>query len=186
MSTESVRKRFTVDEYMRMVEVGILHERDRVELIDGEVVEMSPIGAPHSGCLGKWTMLFVPRLVGRAIVWIQTNIRLGRYSQPEPDMVILRPRGDYYKGSLPSSADVLLLVEVAETSLKYDRSVKRALYASAGIAEYWIVDVAGRSIEVYRSPGPSGYAVCERRAPGERIAPQAFPDVEHEVSQLLD
>jgi Uma2 family endonuclease len=136
MGIELKRRRFTVDEYRRMGEVGILDEDERVELIEGEIVEMSPIGRRHAGIVNRLNDLFTFRLRGRAIVAVQNPISLGsKYSEPQPDLTLLRPRADFYADSRPEPPDVLLVVEVMDTSVERDRQVKLPLYARAGVPE---------------------------------------------------
>ena len=146
MAVEVTRRRFTADEYQEMGRAGILREDDRVELIDGEVLAMSPIGPSHNGTVNRLTALF-GRLVGAAaIVQIGGPVRVDAYSEPQPDLVLLKARADFYASALPGSVDVLLAVEVAQSSLAYDRGVKSSLYARRGIAEYWIVDLNGGEV----------------------------------------
>ena len=153
------RRRFDVDAYYRMAEAGILSPKDRVELIDGEIIEMAPIGAPHGGKVDRLTSL-VARIVadGQVIARVQGPLRLDRRNEPQPDLMLLRPRADFYETGHPSAADVLLLVEVADSSLAYDRGPKLALYARHGVPEVWVVDLVGRAVEICREPGPEGYA----------------------------
>jgi hypothetical protein len=176
---------FTVDEYHRMAEAGILSEDERVELIEGEVVEMSPVGSRHVACVNRLTWLLSRRSGDEAIVSVQNPIRLSEYSEPEPDLALLRPRSDFYAEVLPGPADTLLVVEVMETSGEYDREKKLPLYAEAGIPEVWLVDLAGECIEVYRQPGPDGYREVETKRRGEKLAPRTFPDVELAVDEIL-
>ncbi len=154
----TVRRRFTTEEYHKMGEHGILAEDDRVELIAGEIVEMSPIGPPHAGHVARLNAV-LGRLAGdRAIVWVQTPVDLDDYSEPQPDVVLLRPRADFYTTVHPCPADVLLLIEVADSSLDYDRNVKVPLYARAGVPEVWLVDLTGAGrVEVYQNPSGAGY-----------------------------
>jgi len=168
-----------------MAEAGILSEDDRVELIEGEIVEMSPIGSHHAACVNRLTRLFSRQGGDRAIVSVQNPIRLSEYSEPEPDLALLRPRADFYAEALPGPEDTLLVVEVMETSAQYDRERKLPLYAEAGIPEVWLVDLAAECIEVYRRPSPEGYEDVRRRCRGERLSPQAFPDVELAVDDIL-
>lgn len=186
MAIQVARRRFTVEDYHRMAETGILCRADRVELIDGEVVEMSPIGPGH----GFWVAVLVRRLVGdlpeRAVVWIQTSIRLDWHHEPEPDLAVLRPPATRYRSRLPGPEDILLLIEVADTSLAYDREVKLPLYARLGIPEVWIADVEGETVEVYRVPAPGGYPAVARVGRGGLLIPQAFPDIALAVDDLLD
>jgi len=178
------RHRFDVDEYHAMVRAGILMEGDRIELIDGELVEMHTIGSRHLACVIRLNHLLVPPLAGRARVSIQGSMRLDRYSEPEPDVLVLRPRADDYASAHPGPADVLLAIEVADTSLAYDRTVKLPLYARAGIAEVWIVDLEARAVEVHREPSADGYRRFELVREG-RIVPAAFPDLELELADIL-
>lgn len=184
MAVRIVKRLFTVDEYHRMVEAGILGEDDRVELIEGEVVQMTPIGSRHAACVAKLTALF-SRVQDRAIVWVQNPIRLGRHSEPQPDVALLKPRADFYAQAHPGPGDVLLVVEVAETSAAYDRELKVPLYARNGVAEVWLVDLAEERVEVYRQPAPRGYQDVRRLRRGERVAPQAFPDVGLTVDDIV-
>src|SRR6476659_3569905 len=136
------RRPITVTEYHRMGEVGILGDRDRVELIEGELVAMSPIGSYHHGTVNKLNHALVQAVGERAVVSVQGPVRLDEFSEPEPDLALLKPRPDFYRDAHAGPADVLLLIEVADTSLNYDRAVKRALYARHTIQELWIVDLA--------------------------------------------
>ena len=179
------RRRFTVEDYHRMAEAGILHEDDRVELIRGEIVEMAPIGIRHASCVARLTEFFVTRLQGRAILWPQNPLVILPDSEPQPDIVLLRYREDFYRPALPQPPDVVLVVEVADTTVRYDRRVKAPLYAEPGVREYWIVNLEESAIEVYRDPRPTGYAQRDRVGPGGRLAPQAFPDVVLDVAEVL-
>jgi Uma2 family endonuclease len=177
--------RFTVEDYHRMAEAGILGEDDRVELIEGEIVEMPPIGSPHGGTVKAFIHLFSKRVGDRALVAAQDPVRLSDISEPQPDLMLLRPRSDFYRGSHPTPADVLLLVEVADTSAAYDRSVKLPLYARAGITEYWLVDLERGVVEVHRSPGGDRYGEVQVFAAGARVSPASLPDVELGVTEIL-
>src|ERR671938_544657 len=141
MSVQVAKRCFSVDEYYRMGEAGILTEDDRVELIEGEIIEMSPIGSRHAACVNRLNTLLGRHLRQTAIVSVQNPIRLDAYSEPEPDVALLRPRADYYESGHPTPADALLIVEVADTSADYDRIIKLPLYAKAGIPEAWLVDL---------------------------------------------
>src|SRR3989441_6703222 len=166
---EVVRRRFTVDEYHQMARAGILNEDDRVELIRGEIVHKMVIGSRHAACVARLTELLVARLRGRAILWPQNPLTILPDSEPEPDIILLRHRADFYAGELPGPDDVALLVEVADTSLRYDRHVKGPLYAEAGVQDYWIVDLTGGAVEVHREP------VAGRVRPGPRRATRGPP-----------
>lgn len=170
-------RRFSVDEYYRMAEVGILSSKDRVELLQGEVVEMSPIGVRHAACVDFLAACFMVRLGDRAHVRVQGPVRLDGLSEPEPDVAVLKRRPDGYTTAHPRPEDVLLIVEVAQASVEKDRSVKLPLYASAGIPEVWIVNLIDGAVEVFRDPDKSGYTMSEVAVRGHEIAPAAFPDV---------
>lgn len=185
MAVEIPRWRFTVDEYYRMAEAGIFSERDRVELIEGEVVRMSPIGSRHASAVRRVDFLFGSRLAGRAIVSVQNPVRLSDTSEPEPDVALLLPRPDFYSESHPGPTDVLLIIEVADTTVQYDRRVKANLYARAGVPEYWLMDLPGDAIERHSEPSADGYRIVQRFHRGERIGVQALPDVELLVDDLL-
>jgi Uma2 family endonuclease len=185
MAIELTRRRFTVDEYHRMAEAGILTRRDRVELIDGDVVEMTPIGPPHARCVAFLTAAFVRGVGERAVVWTQTSLRLGPHLEPEPDVALLRPPLAKYGKAIPATGDAFLVVEVADTSQYRDRVVKLLRYAAAGIPETWIVDLAAGAVDVYREPSPEGYREQRRLERGAEVAPAAFPDVVLEVADIL-
>jgi Uma2 family endonuclease len=148
MRTHPAKKLFTVDDYYRMAEAGILKSTDRVELIRGEIIEMSPIGRRHAASVDRATELFVTRLHGRAIVRVQNPNRLDQYSEPQPDISLLKPRTDYYESGHPEPADIYLVIEVSDTPLAFDRDVKLPMYAIAGIREVWIVDLNGSALLV--------------------------------------
>ena len=179
------RRRFTVDEYHCMAEAGILGEDDRVELLDGEIIEMSPIGDRHFGCVLQSSTLFNMRLAGRALVSVQSPVRLSTGSEPEPDISLLRPRADFYRTGKPGPDDVLLIVEVSDSSLAFDRDTKLLFYAAAGIPEMWIVDLNKMCVLVYRDPRDGVYQqtwVVERDG---KLSPAAFPDVLLSVTDLV-
>ncbi len=181
----TIRRPFTVDDYHRMAEVGLLTDDERTELLNGEVVYKMPISSRHAGCVKQLIEMLVTRLTGRCIVGAQDPVRLSGTSEPEPDVSVLRPRADRYRRSHPEPADVLLVIEVADSSLAVDRGVKAALYAAAGIPELWIVDLAGDAVEVHRTPAADGYRSVERLARGSELRPAAFPDVAIAVDDVL-
>ena len=177
-------RRFTVAEYYRMAEVGILQPDERVELIKGEIIVMPPIGDRHAMEVRQATRVFYSIAGGTVIISVQNPVHLGEHFQPQPDVALLRFREDNYPAH-PTPADILLVIEVSDTSLTYDRNVKVPLYAGAGIVETWLVNLEADYIEVYRQPGPEGYqqSVIFRR--GDKIAPTARPDLELNVDDLL-
>jgi Uma2 family endonuclease len=185
MVFQLLRRRLTVDEFHRMGQAGILTEDDRVELLDGELVMMSPIGSRHAASVKRSNHVFVQRGGGRVVVGVQDPIRIGEHSEPQPDLVLLRLRADYYAGSHPEAQDILLVVEVADTSAEVDREVKGLLYARAGIPEMWLANLVEDCLEVFRAPTPDGYAEVRRFRRGERVSPLALPDLVMAVEEIL-
>ncbi len=178
------RHRFTADSYEQMIRAGILKADDRVELIEGEIIEMSPIGERHAACVKRLLRLFTRNLGDRAIVAVQDPIRLDDQSEPQPDLAILKPRDDFYASGHPGPADILLLIEVADSSIDADRG-KLRLYARAGIAEAWLVDLEKGRIEIHRKPGRKGYSDVRNASRKDRVSPAAFAGIELPVDQLL-
>jgi Uma2 family endonuclease len=179
------RRRFTIDEYERMIEAGILYEDERVELLEGEIVCIAPIGTPHSGCvdfLNRWFTLHLPPT---ALVRVQNPIRLEPGSEPQPDICIVRYRADYYRARHPIPEDIFLVIEVADTTLSYDRDVKLPLYAAAGIPEAWIVDLAVGQVLVYWSPRRGRYTRSQVVERDGTLTPRAFPDLHLPAADLL-
>ena len=185
MTVQVLRRRFTVDEYYRMAEAGILHEDDRIELIEGEIVEMAPIGSRHAANVTRLNSLFNQKLWPEALISVQNPIRLDEHSEPQSDVTLLRPRPDFYASAHPGPQDILLVVEVADTSIAYDRGVKLPLYARHGIPEVWLVSLDEKVVEVYRGPGPQGYQDAQRLKPGDRITLEAFPEVGLQVDDVF-
>ena len=166
------RHRFTVEEYALMGVVGIFSEDDRVELIDGDVHEMTPIGPTHAGIVDALNELLVSRLIGKAKVRVQNPVRLSRHTEPQPDLVVARPRprtGGHYTDRHPGGADVLLVIEVADSSLRYDREAKLPVYAKAGIPEAWLVDVGAQTVTMYTEPTEDGYAAEQVLRRGQEV-----------------
>ncbi|GAA5338581.1 Uma2 family endonuclease [Thermus antranikianii] len=178
-------RRFTREEYHRLLEAGVIQEDERVELIEGTVVEMGPIGNQHTAVVKRLNALFHQTLAGQALVGVQGPIRLSPLSEPQPDLVLLRPRPDFYAQDHPGPEDIVLLVEVAEASLGYDRQVKLPLYAQAGIPEVWLVNLGERRVEVYRNPLGGGYQEMRELGPEDTLSPMAFPQVALKVRELL-
>jgi Uma2 family endonuclease len=179
------RHRFPVEDWLRLGESGVFPPDYRGELIEGEIVDMVPIGPNPSGCL-KWLGRFFNQRLGEThLVSIQDPIRLGELSAPQPDLALLRPRPDYYRSALPGPQDVLLLVEVADTTLRYDREVKAPLYARFGIPEYWLVNLPDQCVEVYRKPAPGGYLETTRYAREDSLAPLFRPEAALTIRELL-
>lgn len=185
MAVEIQRRRFSVDDYYRMAEVGILQPDERVELIDGEVRLMPPIGPGHASIVDRLTELLVAQTSGKAIVRVQNPVRLNDYTEPEPDLALLRRRDDFYVSAHPQPADVLVVVEVAATTLAYDRREKLPRYAATGIPEVWIVDVVGGTVEQYTRPEEGSYAVARVLRRGEVLACEALPELGLSVQQIV-
>lgn len=185
VEVESSRRLFTVDEYHRMAEAGILHPDERVELIEGEIVQMSPIGPSHAGCVINATRLLITRLGERAVVSPQNPVVIPPRSEPQPDLVLLRPRAVSYSRAHPTPEDILLAIEVADTTVRFDRRVKARLYARSGIAEFWLLLPVDGAVEVYRAPGAEGYASVTRHGAGQMVSPLAFPDTSFAVSDFF-
>ncbi len=179
------RHRITVDEYYRMAEVGLLTEDSRVELIEGEIIDMAPIGSLHGGTVHHLNKLLARACADKTIVLVQSPVRLSRSSEPQPDLALLKPRSDYYKSRHPTAADTLLIVEVSDTTLRYDRQIKVPLYARHGIPEIWIVDLTGKQIHFFRTPAGGEYTdVYSTAAPGVvRLA--SVPGASVDLSRVL-
>ena len=169
----------TVQDYHRMGEAGIFAENERVELIEGQLIAMSPIGSPHFAAVNTLNRLLMRSVADRAIVSVQNPVRLNDRSEPEPDLALLRPRDDSYRLALPGPADVLLIIEVAATSIDYDRGVKSALYARHGIPEFWIVNLDLARVEVHRSPdlNRASYSSCSHVDAGGTLEVPSLPGV---------
>lgn len=179
------RRLFTVSEYHWMVAAGVFHEDDRIELIEGEFIEMSPINPSHAGRVNRLVRLFYRLLGDRAVISPQNPITIMDHSEPQPDVALLKPRDDFYTRSHPTPDDVLLVIEVSDATVEYDQNVKAALYARAGIPETWLVNLVEGRLEVFRGPGQRGYRERRLAWPGDEIVPVAFPDVVVKVSEIL-
>jgi len=172
------RHKLDADDYFRMIDAGILGKEDRVELIDGEILDMAPISQVHAATVNALNQALVMACRDQAIVGPHNSVHLDRLNVPQPDFTILRFRPDFYAtGDRPGPADVLLLVEVADSSLRTDRTVKLPLYARAGIAEVWIVDLKRRVLHAHRRPTDGEYAEITTHHPGDRLALAAAPDI---------
>ena len=178
-------RRFTVDEYHRMGEAGVLHEDDRVELLDGQIVQMSPIGIRHAACVNRLTALFVGRAGNQATVSIQNPVILSEYEEPQPDVVVLRYRADGYQTAHPRPSDTLLVVEVADTSVASDRLNKIPLYARAGVPEVWLINLPGDEIEIYQQPTAGRYARVRTARRGEELTPLELPTLVVRTDEIL-
>jgi Uma2 family endonuclease len=186
MAVELNRRLFTVHDYYRMAEAGILHDDDRVELIEGEIIQMPPIGSLHASVVDRFTALIYsqsqPQLVH---VRVQNPVRLDDRSEPVPDLALLRPQADRYRSAHPTPRDVLLLVEVSDTTLAYDRDIKLPLYATAGVPEVWIANIAAQQIEIYRDPAECEYRSRTEARTGEVVSPLLVPELALPISEVL-
>ncbi len=180
-----VRKLFDVGDYYRLLGAGVLHEDDRVELIEGEIIQMAPIGGRHAACVDRLNRLLSPLVGDAAIVRVQSPVRLSERVEPQPDLTLLRPRDDFYAQGHPTPSDVLLLVEVAETSLRYDREVKLPLYARTGIPEVWIVDLQDEEILAHSRPEGDAYNEVGRTSRNGSVTPCMLPGLSLRVDDVL-
>jgi len=176
---------FTVDDYLRMVEVGLLDEDSRVELLDGLIVAMNPIGHRHEGCVNRLTDRIAQAAAGRVIISVQNSVKLSLRSMPQPDLAILSYRKDGYAEAHAAPADVLLCIEVMDSSADRDRRIKVPLYARAGIRELWLVDLEEGQIEVHREPGPQGFAAVRWVSRREQLNPHLLPDATLSADDIL-
>jgi Uma2 family endonuclease len=181
----AVRHAFTIEEWHHMGETGLFGEDARMELLDGEVIEMSPIGSAHGGCVKYLNRALIAAVGDRAVVGVQDPVVLDDRSEPQPDLAVLAPRPDEYRQSHPTPAEILLLIEVSDTTLPYDRDRKAPYYAGAGVRECWIVDLAGDQVLVMRAPRAAGYGDIRARHRGEQIDVEALAGVKLEVADIL-
>jgi Uma2 family endonuclease len=179
------RVRFSVADFYRMGEVGLIAPGERIELIDGELVKMPPIGPGHAGCVDEFADLLRARLPASVIVRTQNPIRLHDQAEPEPDIAVVVRRPGYYRAGHPTPSDVLLVIEVADSTLAYDLGIKAPLYAAAGIAEYWIVNLTGQQVIVFREPKDGQYQSEQALTAGDAVRPLAFPEVSIPTSDVL-
>jgi Uma2 family endonuclease len=185
MSTQLAKVQFTVKQYHKMNAAGIFTEDDRVELVKGEIIKMSPIGTRHTACV-KRLVDFITRLLQQAIIIsVQDPILLNDLSEPQPDIALLKRRADFYETGHPQPQDILLLIEVADSSIDYDRDVKIPLYAESGILEVWLVDINQQVITVYRQPTPTGYKDIKTLTRNEKLSIQVFPEFTLNVNDIL-
>ena len=179
------RYRLTVTEYHRLGENGIFDEDSRVELIEGDLIAMPPIGERHASKTRQLNRLFSLQVGDTAIVDMQNPVMLDAHSEPQPDMVLLKPRPDFYETAHPRPEDVLLLIEVSDSTLRYDRDTKVPLYAKAGIPEVWLLDLMNQRIAIYRHPSADGYRQIQFPAPEELISPSLLPELTLRIADLF-
>jgi Uma2 family endonuclease len=185
MAVEYRIRPISVGEYHRMGELGIIKPDERVELLDGELIAMPPIGPRHGFSVRMLLRLFSARLADRAIVDVQAAVTLDDYSEPQPDVMLLALREDFYRHALPRADAPLLVVEVSESTLRYDRGRKLGAYARAGVREVWIVDLVDDRIEAFSGLREGEYCEVRTALRGESLAPSAFPEVAFAVDDIL-
>jgi Uma2 family endonuclease len=179
------RHPLTVEQFQQMIAHGILTKDDRVELLDGEILAMSPINPSHAGVVKRLNHLFNHLIPNDVIVAVQDPVQLDEVSQPQPDLCLLKATADFYQSRHPRPNEVLLVIEVAETSARVDRAIKRPAYARAGIAELWIIDLKKKVVEVYRDPIAGEYQTTLLVRGSQTLAPQALPEVELQAAMLI-
>ena len=185
MSVQIARRHFNVSEYYRMAAAGVLSEDDRVELIEGEIIERNPIGSRHAACVGKLTKI-LGRLAGdKAIVWVQNPVQINDYSEPLPDIALLKRRDDFYAQANPQPTDVLLIIEVADSSVEYDRDIKIPLYAQASIPEVWLINLPKEIIEIYSQPLDDTYQETRIVERGESLAAESIQNLTIDADAVL-
>lgn len=185
MAVYTSRRLFTVTEFKQMDQAGIFREDDRLELIDGEIFEMAPIGSRHAACVRRLQRLFTQVLGERALVDVHNPLVLHDRSEPLPEVVLLQQPADLYASGHPRPHDVFLVVEVADTSLAYDQEIKVPAYARSQIPEVWVADLTAAAVHVYRSPSPAGYRDLTCVQCGATLAPQSFPDLALPVAHIV-
>ncbi|MDQ3753413.1 MAG: Uma2 family endonuclease [Acidobacteriota bacterium] len=185
MAQQFPKHRFTVDDFQRMHETGVIAPDSRLELIAGELYEMSPIGKLHAGCVAALTEMLRDLLQLAAIVWVQNPVQLDDYAAPQPDVALLKRRDDFYRRGLPRPDDVLLVIEVADTTIDYDRLIKIPGYAQAGIKEAWLVNIPAERIEVYAEPTAGEYKVVKLYQRNEELRAHTFANLSLDVNDVL-
>jgi len=185
MVAELIRHKFNRQEYHALGETGILKPSDRVELIKGEIIHMSPISSLHAAHVNRLNQLFAQKFGDRVLIAVQNPVFLDNYSEPQPDIALLRPRSDFYAAEHPQVKDILLLVEVANTTLEIDRNIKIPLYAASGIPEVWLVNTRNHSLETYRQPLGDTYQEVQTLTPGTNVTLLSLPKVEIRVEHIV-
>jgi Uma2 family endonuclease len=185
MSRQLAKHWITADEFEQMGRAGIFHPDARLELLEGGIYEMSPIGSPHAACVKFLSTLLNRLFSDKLLVSVQDPIRLDDFSEPQPDIALLRWRDDFYRHAHPTPADVLLVIEVADTTVETDRSYKMPLYAKAGIREAWLVNLPGEKVELYAEPASGIYQVSRNFARGEEAEAHSLPDLRISVAELM-
>jgi Uma2 family endonuclease len=184
-TTQATRRPFSAEEYHRLYDIGVLKEDDRVELIDGEIIEMFAIGPRHAACVDKLAELLRDRINKIAIVRVQNPVHLNEYSEPGPDIALLVRRDDFYSTDHPSPKDVLIAIEVADSSLAHDREFKLPAYARAGIPEVWLVDLINSRIEIHTQPAESLFQEVRLVLRGQKVVSKTVPQLDLRIDELF-
>jgi Uma2 family endonuclease len=185
MPTEATKKLFTVDEYYRIAEAGVLSERVHTELIEGEIIEMSPMGSRHAAAIMRANRLFVEAFKDQADIRVQMPLPVSNFSEPEPDLCVVTSDLSSYETRHPGPSDVFLVLEISDSSLRYDRDVKLPVYAAAGVTEVWIEDLPNRILHVFREPSGRKFKTALQFAPGDSVSLLAFPRISFPISSLI-
>ncbi len=185
MNINPQRYLISVTEWHKMGEYQIFQPETRLELLEGEIIKMSPIGFLHAECVTHLIHLFVPQVIGVAKVSVQSPIQLSDFSEPEPDLVLLRPSSQLYQNGHPTPTDILLLIEVSDTTLKYDRQRKMPLYAREGITESWLVNLEAKQVEVYLNPTAAGYTKIKKATRNDTLIPSQLPQVKIPLAEIF-
>lgn len=181
----SDRKRFTVSDFQTMIEAGILEEGSPYELLDGEIIKMAAVGRKHAAKVDRISTFLNRKIIDAIIVRVQNPIELGAFSQPEPDLAVLHWKDDFYESGHPKASEIYLLIEVSDTTLEKDRTVKLPLYAAAGVVEVWIVNLQDNHIEVYRNPVAATYSLVQTFIAGQTVTIETLPNVSIAVNEIL-
>ncbi len=185
MAWQPARKLFTTTEYHQMIEAGIFGEDDRVELLNGEIIEMSPMGPRHASCVKRLIAVLSDRIKKWAILDVQDPVQLDEYSEPQPDLTLLKPRADFYATAHPTPADVLVAIEVADTTADKDRQIEIPAYALAGIPEVWLIDLFNDLIEVHSKPYKGVYQEVRINQRGQKLVSTVLPQLRLKADQIL-
>ena len=185
MSLSLITRKFTVEEYEKMATEGIIKPDEKVELIRGEIIKMSPMGTRHAACIARLTQLLYRKFGDLILLGVQNPIRLNNNSQPEPDLSLLIPRADFYVAAYPCPQDIYLIIEVSDSTLDYNRYTKIPLYAEANVQEVWIINLKEEYVEVYRHPLHGSYQNIQKYYRGESVFIESFPDIEFTIAEIL-
>jgi len=186
ISTATPKKKFDLQEYHHLIDTGIFHEDKKVELIEGELFEMSPVGFRHASCVNKLNYIFSLKLGEKAIVSIQNPIKLNNKSEPQPDIVLLKPRDDFYATQHPTPEDILLLIEVADSSIEYDRTIKLPSYAENKIIETWLIDLNNNFLEKHTNPKTNYYQKREKLSREDVVFSDSFSDIQIAIKDIIN